>query len=271
MRIACFQGPEFADTPSGNLARLKRVAKDARAGGADLLVCPELFLTGYALGAEAIGRVAEPLDGPSVAEASRIAADIGIALIFGLPERAAGGQIFNTAVAIGPDGALLGSYHKTHLFGEVDRKQFSRGEDGPRIFEIAGLKAALLICYDVEFPENVRSLALRGANLVIVPTAVMQPFDVVAKVVVPARAYENQIFLAYANRCGSEDPFDYCGLSCVVGPDGSDLARAGRGEELIFADLDPDELVRSRRLNPYLEDRRPELYGQVVSGTEIAT
>ena len=73
----------------------------------------------------------------------------------------------------------------------------------PEIFEIGGLKAALLICYDVEFPESVRALALAGAELVIVPTALMQPFDVVAKTIVPARAYENQLFVAYANRCGS--------------------------------------------------------------------
>lgn len=271
MRIACFQGPEFPDTPAGNLARLKGVATEARAAGADILVAPELFLTGYAIGADAVGKLAEPLDGPSVREASRIASSVGIALIFGLPERSANGQISNTSVAVGADGAILGSYRKTHLFGDVDREQFSPGDEEPPIFDFGGLKIAMLICYDVEFPENVRALALRGADMVIVPTALMQPFDVVAKIVVPARAYENQLFLAYVDHCGREGQFDYCGLSCVVGPDGSDIARAGRGEELIFADIDPAQLRASRRMNTHLEDRRPELYSRVVKVTEKAS
>ena len=123
----------------------------------------------------------------------------------------------------------------------------------------------------MEFPESVRTLALAGAELVLVPTALMLPFDVVAKTIVPARAYENQFFVAYANRCGTEAAFDYCGLSCVVGPDGADLARAGRGEELIFADLDKAMLSRSRTLNPYLKDRRPELYGRLAASMENST
>jgi predicted amidohydrolase len=270
MRIACFQGPEAADTPAGNLARLGRTAAEAKAGGAELLVCPEMFLTGYALGRAQVARLAEPLDGASVGSASRIAAETGLALVFGLPERHSG-KVFNAVVAIGANGKLLASYRKTHLFGEVDREQFSAGDAQPEIFEVGGLKASLLICYDVEFPESVRALALAGAELVIVPTALMMPFDVVAKTIVPARAYENQLFVAYANRCGREAAFDYCGSSCVVGPDGVDLARAGRGEELIFAEIDPAALERSRQLNPYLRDRRPELYGRLATSTESPT
>lgn len=271
MRIACFQGPEEADTKAGNLARLRKVAGEGRDGGATLLVCPELFLTGYAIGAEAVASLAEPFDGAAIAEAGRIAADTGIGLSFGFPERATDGRIFNTVVVIGTDGTVLGSYRKTHLFGDVDREQFAPGDTEPPIVDIGGLRVGVLICYDVEFPENVRGLALRGADMVIVPTALMRPFDVVARTLVPARAYENQLFLAYVDRCGREDGFDYCGLSCVVGPDGVDVARAGRGEELIFADIDPAELARSRQLNTHLQDRRPALYGGLVAVSPAGT
>lgn len=267
MRIACFQGPEHADTPEGNIALLERVAEKACAGGAALVVAPELFLTGYAIGADAARRLAEPIDGTSIRAARHIAREKKVALAFGFPERA-GDAVYNTAIVIGADGTVLASYRKTHLFGDVDREQFSDSLMAPGLFEIGGFKAGLLICYDVEFPENVRAHALNGADLVIVPTALMQPFDVVAKTIVPARAYENQVFLAYVDRCGSEGQFDYCGLSCVVGPDGSDLARAGRGEELIFADLDRAQLEQSRRINTHLTDRRPELYGRLSEGTE---
>jgi predicted amidohydrolase len=267
MRIACFQGPEQPDTPAGNLARLARIAGRAREQGAELLVAPELFLTGYAIGAEAVTRLAEPIDGPSLTAAAEIARRADIALLFGFPE-AAGGKVYNTAVLIGADGAVVASYRKTHLFGDVDREQFADGEVEPGIFEFRGFKVGLLICYDVEFPENVRAHALNGADLVIVPTALMRPFDVVANIIVPARAYENQVFLAYVDRCGREGPFDYCGLSCVIGPDGADLARAGRGEELIFADLDRAALEQSRQLNTHLTDRRPELYGRLTQREE---
>jgi predicted amidohydrolase len=269
MRIACFQGPEVADIPAGNLARLKRVAGEARRRGAALLICPELYLTGYAIGADAIAKLAEPLDGASVKTACAIAAEAGIALVFGLPE-SDGPRIYNTAVAIGADGKVLARYRKTHLFGAVDREQFSPGSSPPAIFELGGLRAAMLICYDIEFPENVRMAALRGAEFIIAPTALMRPYDVVANVIVPARAFENQLFFAYVDRCGREDNFDYCGLSCVAGPDGSILARAGSGEELILADLDPVKLARSRHLNTHLEDRRPELYAGLAQGTETA-
>ena len=270
MRIACFQGPEASEMPAGNLGRLRRVAAQAKAGGATALICPEMFLTGYALGAAEVSRLAEPHDGPSVTEARKIASDIGIAVVFGMPERA-GGKAFNSAVAIGADGSILSGYRKVHLFGDVDRSQFAAGQSEADLFDFGGLKAGLLICYDVEFPEAVRAMALRGAELILVPTALMLPFDVVAKTIVPARAYENQLFIAYANRCGKEADFDYCGLSCIVGPDGVDRARAGRGEELIFADIDRDAIRRSRELTPYLKDRRPEFYGRLSERTESTT
>ncbi|MBX3567821.1 MAG: carbon-nitrogen hydrolase family protein [Rhizobiaceae bacterium] len=270
MRIACFQGPEKADTPQGNLGRLAHAADEARRRGADLMAAPEMFLTGYALGAEHVRRLAEPVDGPSIGAARQIARGAGIALVFGFPEQD-GEAVYNSAIAIGADGAILATYRKTHLFGAVDRAQFSPGQAAPEIFEIGGFRLGLLICYDVEFPENARRLALDGADLMVVPTALMRPFDIVARAVVPVRAFENQVFVAYANRCGAEADFDYCGLSCVIGPDGTDIARAGRGEELIVADLDKAALLGSRQLNPYLTDRRPELYGAVAATMESRT
>ena len=94
----------------------------------------------------------------------------------------------------------------------------------------------------------------------------MRPYAFVARGLVAARAYESQVFLAYANRCGREGELAYYGLSCVVGPDGVDLARAGGGEALLTADLEPERLAASRRLNTYLRDRRPEVYAGLVAG-----
>jgi len=267
MRIAIFQGPEQAKTPQQALDLLARIAAEASSRGARLLICPEMYLTGYNIGPDAARRLAEAADGPSAQAIMGMAREIGIAILYGYPERGAGGRIFNTAQLIDRTGRIVAAYRKTHLFGEIDRNAFSPGATLPEIVELEGLKIGILICYDVEFPENVRTLALKGADLVAVPTALMQPFDIVARTIVPARAYENQVFLAYADRCGSEGELSYCGLSCVIAPDGSDLARAGRTESLIVADLDIDRLAQSRRLNTHLADRRAELYGALTKGT----
>jgi 5-aminopentanamidase len=133
----------------------------------------------------------------------------------------------------------------------------------PEMF-LTGYNIGILICYDVEFPEAVRALALAGAELIAVPTALIRPFDIVARTLVPARAFENQVYVAYAGMCGSEAGLGYCGLSCIVGPDGQDLARAGTGADLLLADIDLSAISRSRKENPYFIDRNPELYAAPV-------
>lgn len=116
----------------------------------------------------------------------------------------------------------------------------------------------------MEFPENVRAHALAGTDLLLVPTALMHPAQIVAESVVPVRAFENQLYIAYANRTGPEGEFEFVGLSALAGPDGTVRARAGRGEELVVGDADPETLRRSRGENPYLRDRRPALYTGLV-------
>ena len=265
MRIAIFQGPAEAGSVARNLRALEERAAAAAGSGADLLICPEMFLSGYAIGAAAAARLAEPADGPAFACAAAIARKTGLALLYGYPERGPGGAIYNAVRLVGRDSQGLANYRKCHLFGDLDRGMFRAGSGPSALVDLGGVRIGLLICYDVEFPESVRLLALAGADLVAVPTALMDPFEVVARTVVPARAVENQVFLAYANRCGREGDLRYCGQSCVVGPDGADLTRAGRGEELILADLDRDRLSAARRDNTYLADRRPELYGPLAA------
>ena len=266
MRMAVFQGPLASGEPSANLKHLDRAAADAAARGAGLLLAPEMFLTGYHIGPEAVRRLAEPADGPSATAAAEIARRHGLGLCYGYPEAGADGRVYNAALLLDRQGRRLANHRKTHLYGEIDRCAFAAADgEAATVAVLEGLKVGLLICYDVEFPENVRPLALAGCDLALVPTAQMEPYEFVARCMVPVRAYENQIFMAYANRCGAERELRYVGSSCVVGPDGADLARAGRGEELILADLDPDLLAASRRLNTYLADRRPELYGGLAA------
>ena len=215
--------------------------------------------------ADVAGTVLDVADGPALARAAAIARRTGLALLYGYPERGPGSAIYNAVRLVGRDGQSLANYRKCHLFGDLDRAMFRAGAGLAELVDLGGVRIGLLICYDVEFPESVRLLALAGADLVAVPTALMDPFEVVANTVVPTRAVENQVFLAYANRCGREGDLSYCGLSCVVGPNGADLTRAGRTEELILAELDLKRLSASRRDNTNLADRRPELYGPLAA------
>lgn len=221
-----------------------------------------MFLTGYAIGDD-IARLAEPADGDSADTVAEIAERHGLAIAYGYPERD-GGRVYNSVQLISAEGARLAGYRKTHLFGCFEHEHFEPGEQPVVQAEVGGLTVGLMICYDVEFPENVRAHALAGTDLLVVPTAQMHPFQFVAESLVPVRAWESQMYVAYVNRVGQEGEFDFVGLSTLAGPDGVARTRAGRGEELVFADADPAFLTASREANPYLRDRRPGLYGSLV-------
>jgi 5-aminopentanamidase len=260
MRIALFQGtPGPLDVP-GNLERLQHQAQQAAAHGAKLLVCPEMFLSGYNIGLDQAERLAEAADGPSAMRVVEIAQAQQIAIVYGYPERADDGAIYNSVQLIDAHGRNLCNYRKTHLFGELDRSMFSPGPDHFPVVELDGWKVGLLICYDIEFPENARRLALAGAELILVPTANMAPYDFVCQVTVRSRAQENQCYLVYANYCGSEGEIHYCGQSSIIGPDGSLLAMAGHEECQLQADLERERVVTGRNAFPYLQDLRRDLH-----------
>ncbi|MEV8629314.1 carbon-nitrogen hydrolase family protein [Streptomyces sp. NPDC051079] len=265
LRTALLQSSGQLGDVAANLKILDEAAGRAAAAGAGLLLAPELYLTGYAIGAD-IARLAEPADGPSAQAVAEIAVRHGLAVGYGYPERDTGahGVLHNSAQLFGADGAVLAHYRKTHLFGDFELKWFTPGDRAVVQAELAGLTVGLMICYDVEFPENVRAQALAGTDLLLVPTALMHPAEVVPESLVPVRAFENQMYIAYANRTGPEGDFEFVGLSTLAAPDGTARVRAGRGEDLVMGDVDSDFLAASRAENPYLRDRRPGLYGPLV-------
>ena len=258
MRIAVFQGPGVSGEVEANVAAVRDAVGRAAERGADLVVTSELALSGYNIGPLSAER-AEPVDGPVGQEMRALARRHGVVIAYGYVERAAE-QVFNAVAVVDSDGALVANYRKAHLYGDLDRSLFAPGQEGVVQFELRGLTCGLAICYDVEFPEVARAHATSGTDLLVVPTGLMAPFEVVSRILVPARAYESQLFVAYVNRCDVEGELDYCGLSCVVGPDGEDLARAGADEELVVVDLDHQELLASRLVNTHLSDRRTDLF-----------
>ena len=258
LTIAGLQHPGHPGDVDANLAVVAAAALEARSRGADLLVTPEMFVTGYNIGS----KVAELSARPLVAEVARLAADAGVAIVAGLPELLADGAVANTAVLVDETGTELTRYRKTHLFSALDRALFVPGTTLGAPVEYRGVRLSLLICYDVEFPEPVRAAAQRGAHVVIVPTAQMEPFAFVAETLIPVRAWENQVYVAYVNRSGAEGELRYVGRSSIAAPSGEvlDAVPAGRSTGLVVATVDTDLVAQGQRSNPYLDDLRPELY-----------
>jgi predicted amidohydrolase len=259
MRIACLQMIARTGDVAANLALLAEAAEEAAEGGARLLVAPELALTGYGAG-DAFTALAEPADGPQVEALAALTARTGLAIVCGFAERA-GDAVFNAAVLV-DRGATLATYRKCQLYGDYERRHFAPGPRRPEVATVDGLGVGMLICFDVEFPEMARHLARSGADLLAVPTAVpLSPYSAMTTgKVVPVRAFENQVAIAYADLAGADPPFTYAGRSCIILPDGTEAARAdATSPALLMADYDPTAFAESRRINPYLSDLRTDL------------
>jgi len=265
--IAVLQHIPAPNNVTAALQRLRTAAEQAAAEGCELMLVPEGSITGYNQTLAAMQQVAIESDGETTEKIAAICRQHEIAIAYGFAERdvarAGTQQFFNCVQIIDASGKIVARYRKTHLWGELDRNLFTAGNSLSPIVEINNWKIGLLICYDVEFPETSRALALAGAELILVPTGLMQPWRDVAERLVPIRAYENQLYIAYCNYCGVEDEIIYEGRSCIAGPDGADLDRAEKKPALLTATLSKDAIAKCRTELPYHRDRRPELYQSI--------
>ncbi len=239
---------------NGSQERLDWLASQVRAAqaeGADLVIFPELFVTGYNIG-DNLHRFAEAVDGAFAERAKALAIECKMAIIFGYPERTCEG-VYNSAVFICEDGKIYANHRKTALPDGIEPDWFETGDD-LTIVHFRGARIAMTICYECEFPETVRYLAMAGADVVTVCTAC--GWDQVPNLVVPSRAFENGVFMAYANFCGVENGHSFAGLSCIVDPYGNDLARASKDASLIVAKLDLSLSAEAQTRLPYLRDHQ---------------
>ncbi|SDI61778.1 carbon-nitrogen hydrolase family protein [Pseudomonas panipatensis] len=266
MQLAIWQTQGFPADPAANLAALERQLASVAGVGGELLLCPELWLCGYQVPAQ-MAALAEAADGPAARRIAELARQYGVAVCYGYAERhAEGGKPYNSAQFIDASGQRLANYRKTHLFGAMERELFTPGERLETPFRFGDWTLGLLICFDVEYPEAVRHQALGGADLLLIPTALTPEYGAVPQLIVPARAVENQLFVAYCNHCGEENGLAYLGGSRVVGPDGEALAAAGAAECLLLVRLDRARRAALADCFPYLPGRRPQLYAALVQG-----
>jgi len=254
LRLAIWQQPGLCGQADAMVDRLAALLDSGALADTDLLLLPELWTSGY-FDAAAVAAASETGDGPGQRRIAALARRHRLALAYGYPELVDGTR-FNAARLIGADGTALIDYRKVNLWADYERALFAAGDAPSAIADYRGWRIGLSICYDTEYPETVRDLALRGADLVLAPTAVGAEFPLVAEAVIRVRALENGVWLAFANRAGEEHGYRFDGQSAVVGPDGVVRARAARDEALIFATLDPGAIPAARAATPYLADRR---------------
>ena len=263
MKIALVQFEGAIGEVEKNVAEACALIAQAAENGADLVVLPELFSTGYHL--NTIGphilELAEPIDGPSVRTLQQAAREAicyvvaPIALI-----REVGGVPFNSAVLIDREGNVVGSYDKVHLWA-LERFYFRSGASYP-VFDTDFGRIGIIICYDMGFPEAARSLALQGADLVVCPSAwCVEDMDV-WEINAPARALENTVFLAACNRFGREGGDLYMpGKSMVCNPRGTKFAQLeDEAAGILYVDLRAADIDTYRVKSPYMRDRRADTY-----------
>lgn len=258
MRIAVFQETADPLRIEHNLGLIDAAAAAASDQGAALLLTPELFAVGYAP-----ARVRAEVGGDDVAEAHRALEEIArrhrIGLVYSLPGDGAPEDRGITATLVDEAGRRLAHYQKVHLFGPHERAAFTPGEARPPVVDCAGLRLSLAVCYDIEFPEIARAAATAGAELLLVPTALAGDAPEIPQVLIPARALENRMTVAYANHTGVEDGLDFDGRSVVAGPDGAVLGTLDGSPGLLVVDVEPRPAPGPD--GPwYLEDLRPEVH-----------
>ncbi len=254
-----------------NIDVMERDIKQAKKRGANLVVFPELALTGYVC-RDLVYELAEPVPGPSIRYLEEVARKENVYVIFGMLERSdkAGGVLYNTAVLLGSDG-FIGKYQKMHLPTHSvfeEKRYFRQGYHAP-VFETDVGKLGLIICYDVFFPEITRLLRLRGSQLIICISASPTVRRGFFEVLTAARAMENTAFLAYVNLVGVENGLQFWGGSRIIGPSGGIISQAKCDEEdLVLGEIDYADLERVEVFVPALRDLRPELFHSLKEQAE---
>ncbi len=253
MKLAVYQGLSPAGDPDAALRTIEEKLRIAAVAGAEMMLFPELFLPGYNQ-RHLHPSQAQPQGGPWEDRLAVLTKLAGCGLTVGWAERD-GDRLYNTASSFDARGRRLAHYRKLQLYGEMEQSVFEPGSDYV-LFDLGGFRTALLICYDVEFAAHCRAVKERGAELLLVPTANPAGFEHVQEVLLPARAVETNMTIAYANYFGEDNGLAFGGGSLVVGPDGVLMAKAGGAESLLITDLDKNSEIDPLRISTQLKDFR---------------
>lgn len=258
-KIALAQFNSILMDVKANISKMTDMICCSADNNADIIVFPELFSTGYNLDLieDKIYDLAEEINGSVILNACRWAELKSIWVIVPIAFRQKD-KIFNSAVVINNKGKVINVYHKNNLW-DKEQKYFEYGDHDYRIYEADFGKFGVIICYDVDFPETSRTLALNGADVIFVPAAWATTHRNLWDIFLPSRALENTVFVAGVNRTGTEGDAVYFGDSKVYGPTGELIARAAENtEEILYCDIDLSSIKEIRKDFPYLKELRKD-------------
>jgi predicted amidohydrolase len=264
VRIGIAQLDCWAGEVQTNCGKIRSMAQRAADAGCNLLVTPEYSDIGG--NSQAIQEHATDWDGPHFEFLKQTAAKTGVTLMCGLSERCEN-ECFNTLAVINRAGELTARYRKIHLFATAPFHEDKHVGSGDEIVlvDVDGLLIGLMICYDVRFPEMARALALKGAQLLVIPAAWPHPRQDHWRLLTKCRAVENQLYVAAANMVGDHGSVTFCGHSALIDPLGTaKCCGSGTREELIIGDIDPSFIEETRAGIRVFDDRKPEVYGMKV-------
>ena len=265
-QISCKRGDK-----AENIKKIESRVTRAKRQGAELVIFPELSLTGYTM-RDQIYELAETIPGHSTTFLEKLARKTGTYIVFGMPELSEKTQatVYNTAVLVGPDG-FIGKYRKMYLptHSVFEEKRYFRPGYQTAVFETELGKIGLIICYDIFFPEVSRLTRLKGAQLIVCISASPATRRTFFETLTAARAIENTAFLAYVNLVGIEDGLQFWGGSRLVGPNGKTLVQAKYDEEdLVIGEINYADIRPTETFVPILKDLRPELFDKLKETAE---
>lgn len=263
LTLALLNMPIETGDKAANLASLISHFTLAAENGADIVLAPELALTGYAV--REFESLAEQRDGPAISVLSGVCRKLNIAAGFGLV-LSSGDAIYNAYAIVNGDECRI--YGKQHRWWHGDHP-FAVWP-ASSVFNVRGINVGVMVCFDGRFPESARMLALAGADLIAwpccwpgAPKSDPRYLDIIGR----ARSFENQCYVALANRCGFSKAEDtqYAGQSALYGPLGQQAAASGQAEEILYANLNMAHLHDVRKRFDIYSERRPEQYSAVAT------
>lgn len=259
MKVSCLQMNMELGNSDKNFFNAKQLISEAMKENPDILVLPETWNTGFFPKESLIESSCN--DGAEVKEQiGSLAKQYGVNIVAGSVSNVRGNKVYNTAFVFNRNGECIAEYDKTHLFTPMGEDKFYTAGNHLCRFTLDGVRCAVIICYDLRFPELIRTLALSGLDMLFVVSQWPNVRTFHLRTLTTARAIENQMFVVCCNSCGVAGDTVYGGNSAVINPLGETLALASEKEEIITADCDMDVLSQIRSSIPVFCDRRQELY-----------
>ena len=261
MKVGCIQMYVAYSDVERNFANAERLIREAAAKGAQIIVLPELWNTSFAL--KEIATIADDEGKRTQQFLTTLAKELAVHIVGGSVATKKGQHFYNTMYTVNQQGELVGDYDKVHLFRLMDEHLYLTAGNRLNRFALGDIEAGGVICYDTRFPEWLRSHALQGAQVLFIPaqwpTARIDHWQTLLQ----ARAIENQCFVIAVNRL-SHKKENFNGHSMIIGPWGEVLWTGGDEEELAIIDVEFSAVQEVRKRIPVYDDRRPELYREVV-------